>query len=230
MSIKIFSNKKVLLLDMNSTFMFGEDRFGKTEDFSLYYNQIGGSLSNNEINSIIKTVYAYLDTRYPDEQYRHCFPSLEYAINQCISIVVDKREIDKIISTFSFHEIGYIPPEYVTALHKLNQKYKLAVVIDIWSPKMAWLNLFKELGINKLFMASSFSSDHGIVKPSPKPFELVMAQLGIKNTNALVIGDSIRRDLGGARAAEIDCVLVGGAEHPDAIGSYANLLKLSDAA
>ena len=29
--------KKALLLDMNSTFMFGEDRFADSDDFSLFY-------------------------------------------------------------------------------------------------------------------------------------------------------------------------------------------------
>jgi len=101
------------------------------------------------------------------------------------------------------------------------------VVIDIWSPKSAWLRLFEETGISKLFLASSFSSDHGMVKPSPKPFELIIKQLGVQNFQALVVGDSIRRDLGGATAAGIDCVLVGGAEHPDAFGCYANLLEFS---
>lgn len=39
-----------------------------------------------------------------------------------------------------------------------------------------------------------------------------------------MVGDSVRRDLGGAKAAGIDCVLVGGAEHPDARGCYENLI------
>ena len=30
----MYSNKSALLLDMNSTFMFGEDNFGIDEDFS----------------------------------------------------------------------------------------------------------------------------------------------------------------------------------------------------
>ena len=31
----MFVGKKVLLLNMNGTFMFGEDRFGESEDFSI---------------------------------------------------------------------------------------------------------------------------------------------------------------------------------------------------
>jgi FMN phosphatase YigB (HAD superfamily) len=212
---------------MNSTFMFGEDNFGSSENFSKYYHKIGGNLSEKEVNNIITSVYAYLDERYPDENYRNSFPTVEETINNVVEQKLSREEVSKIIGTFAHHEIGNIPNEYIDVLHKLSKSYTLAVVIDIWAPKKTWLTLFKEVGIDKLFSASSFSSDHGMVKPSPKPFELVMNKLGIKKEKCLVIGDSIRRDLGGASAAGIDCVLVGVAKHTNALGCYKNLLELS---
>ncbi len=226
----MFSNKEVLLLDMNSTFMFGEDRFGITEDFSRYYHKIGGRLPKEEINTIISLIYEYLDVRYPDEKYRHNFPSIEHTIEQVITHELEQGEVSKIIDTFAFHEMGYIPDKYIEALHRLREKYQLSLVIDIWAPKVSWLKLFEESGIDKLFSASSFSSDHGMVKPSPKPFELVIEKLGVKREQALVVGDSIRRDLGGAKAAGIDCILVGKAKHHHAVECYENLLALSYAA
>jgi len=209
--------------------MFGEDNFGLSEDFSIHYHQLGGTLSQNEINKIIRSVYTYLDERYPDEKYRHNFPSVESAIKTLNTHELNNEEISKIVDTFAFHEIGYIPDEYIETLHKLSQQFQLAVVIDIWAPKSAWLTLFEESGIDKLFSAMSFSSDHGMVKPSPKPFELVIEQLGIKKEQALIIGDSIRRDLGGAKAASIDCVLVGNAKNSHALGCYENLVAFSQA-
>jgi len=222
----VFSEKKALLLDMNSTFMFGEDNFGDDEDFSRHYHEIGGILPKEEINNIIRSVYLCLEEKYPDEMYRHNFPSVECVIRDIPDQALNDDEISRIVDTFAFHEIGYIPVDYIEALHKLNQRYQLAVVIDIWAPKTAWLTLFEESGIAKLFTASSFSSDHGMVKPSPKPFELVVEKLDVRKDRVLVIGDSVRRDLGGALAAGLDCVLVGGAEHPQALGSYKNLLAL----
>jgi len=223
----VYSNKSALLLDMNSTFMFGEDDFGISEDFSEYYHKIGGVLSREAVNEAIRSVYAYLDKRYPDEEYRHRFPTVEEAIKNVVDKNFSEEEISKLVNTFAKHEAGNIPSEYIEALHRLSKKYKLAVVIDIWAPKEYWLNIFRESGINMLFSASSFSSDHGMVKPSPKPFELVMNELNISRERCLVIGDSIRRDLGGASAAGIDCVLVGGAKHKNALGCYKNLLELS---
>jgi FMN phosphatase YigB (HAD superfamily) len=222
----MFAGTKALLLDMNSTFMFGEDRFGDSEDFSIHYFKIGGTLPKYEINRIVRETYQYLDTRYPDENYRHSFPSLESVIIEVGGATLERKEIEKIIDTFAFHELGHIPNEYAVALHKLKHRYTLAAVIDIWSPKKSWLKQFEETGISGLFSATSFSSDHGMVKPSPKPFELVLNQLGITGSEAIMVGDSPRRDLGGAKAAGIGCILVGGATHPDALKSYDNLLQL----
>jgi len=224
----VYSNKSALLLDMNSTFMFNEDNFGIFEDFSEYYHKIGGVLSKEAVNEAIRSAYAYLDIRYPDEEYRHSFPTVEKAIKNTVDKNFSEEEISKLVTTFAKHEAGSIPSEYIEALHRLSKKYKLAVVIDIWAPKKYWLNIFKESGIDMLFSASSFSSDHGMVKPSPKPFELVIKQLDISKKRCLVIGDSIRRDLGGASAAGIDCVLVGGAKHAKALRCYKNLLELSN--
>ncbi len=221
-------SKKALLLDMNNTFMFGEDRFGEAEDFSVYYKSIGGNLSQYQFNKIISSAYEYLDIRYQDKKYIDNFPSLEEAIKEVSEIEINDVELKKIIDTFAFHELGQISEDYVRVLHNLSYKFILGAVIDIWSPKDKWINLFKDLEIFSLFKYMSFSSDHGIVKPSPKPFQMVVKELGVSNKEALVIGDSIRRDLGGAKAADIECILVGGKYHPNALSCYSNLLCFSD--
>lgn len=222
----MINGKKALLLDMNGTFMFGEDRFSEGEDFSIHYAKIGGTLAPAEINRIIRAAYHYLDSRYPDERYRHDFPSLKTALSAVIDQPLGDDETHKIIDTFVHHELGHIPDEYASALHALHSGFTLAAVIDIWAPKAAWLQEFERAGIADLFTATSFSSDHGMVKPSAKPYEQVLQKLGLTPSEALVIGDSPRRDLGGAQNAGIDCVLVGGAVHPDAVASAGSLLEL----
>ncbi len=224
----VFTDKKALLLDMNGTFMFDEDRFGDAEDFSLHYAKLGGTRSRTEVNHLVRAAYAYLDVRYPDPNFRHCFPSLEHAIRNVAGDRLNSDELATIIDTFAFHELGTVPREYAAALHSLSQRFVLAAVIDIWAPKSAWLTAFERAGVGSLFSALSFSSDHGMVKPSAKPFELVLNQLGVLKAEALVIGDSTRRDLGGARNAGIDCVLVGDAEHPDACAHFATLLEFCE--
>ena len=126
----MYKEKKALLLDMNSTFMFGEDRFGENEDFFTYYRKIGGSLKRSELNHIIMSAYEYLDVRYPDEKYRHNFPSLMEAIEKSSDIEISSQEIEIIVNTFAFHELGHIPQEFIGALHKLKERFILAAGID----------------------------------------------------------------------------------------------------
>lgn len=224
----MFKNKKALLLDMNSTFMFGEDRFTEADNFSLYYESIGGTLPEQTVRQIILAAYDYLSVRYPDEIYRHAFPSVETAILETTDHPLSAQEMARLLDTFSFHELGHIPEKYVDVLCKLKNRFTLAAVIDIWSHKQAWLKTFEQTGINTLFSATSFSSDHGMVKPSPKPFELVVNQLNLNKDVCLVVGDSARRDLGGALAAGIDCVLVGGSSDAKALNCFPNLIELSE--
>lgn len=224
----MFQNKEVLLLDMNSTFMFGEDRFGSDENYSIYYQSIGGESPPDSVNFLLNKVFDYLACRYPTEEYRHGFPSLRSAIEVNSSEKLSTPEINRLIETFSFHEHGEIPDEYVEAITTLHKKYTLALVVDIWAPKDMWINTLKNKKLLELFAAYSFSSDHGIVKPSPKPFELIVQKVGVPKEKCLVIGDSVRRDLGGANAAGMDCVLIGGADDPRAIATYSSLLEFCD--
>ena len=222
----MLKKKKAIILDMNGTFMFGEDRFGDAEDYSVFYESAGGKLSADVVNETIRAAYNYLSERYPDERYGYNFPSLEAAIVNTLNIKLHQQEIIRLIDTFAFHEHGFIPEDYANALRLLKKYFTLAVVIDIWSPKNRWLNTFEKHGIHELFSAVSFSSDHGMVKPSPKPFEIVVNELGLSRDECVVIGDSVRRDLGGATAAGIDCILVGGAVDERALASFTNLLEI----
>ena len=76
--------------------------------------------------------------------------------------------------------------------------------------------------------ATSFSSDCGMVKPSPHPFLKVLGEMQVNPQDAVMIGDSVRRDLGGATAAGMSCILVGGARHPSALESAASLIDVVD--
>ena len=221
-------HKKLLMLDMNSTFMFGEDRFSKDEDYSKYYKSIGGELDDNFINQTINLAYDYLDIRYPDEKYRESFPSLEDAIKSVVDIQ-DENEIEKIIDTFAFYERGYIPKEYATCIKNLSKYFNLVAVIDIWAPSTTWIETFKEVGIYELFDTLSFSSDINIVKPSAIPFENILNKLCINPDEALIIGDSIRRDLGSAKLAEIECVIVGTNKTTEALACFESLLEFEKA-
>lgn len=222
----LLRDKTVLLLDMNSTFMFGEDRFGVNEDFYTFYQSLSGNLHRSTVQSLIRDCYDDLSRKYPDVSYRYQFPSVRLSLKEHTRQPLSELELDLLVDTFAHHERGTISTLYANTLRLLAKTFTLGVVIDIWAPKPTWLEEFRRAGVHHLFAASSFSSDHGIVKPAPEPFLMVLKQLNQSVRQAVVIGDSVRRDLGGAKAAGIDCILVGGAQHPEAIAHYDSLLTL----
>ncbi|MBD1852980.1 HAD family hydrolase [Cyanobacteria bacterium FACHB-502] len=216
-----------ILLDMNDTFMFGADQFGADEDYSVIYRQLGGTIEAERVNRLVRAAYDYLDIRYPEPQYREAFPSLRDAF---VSIgkhdQLSERDLDLLVETFAHHELGYVPPDYSAAINWLSQRFRLGLVIDIWAPKTLWIDTLNQCGVLPVCESSSFSSDCGIVKPSPRPFLKVLEEMQVTPPDAVMIGDSVRRDLGGATAAGISCILVGGAKHSSALGAVANLIDL----
>jgi FMN phosphatase YigB (HAD superfamily) len=216
-----------ILLDMNDTFMFGADKFGSDKNYSLVYHQLGGMMEQSRVNRLIQAAYNYLEIRYPDPQYREAFPSLREAfLNVEDDDFVSEKDLELLIETFAFYELGFVPPEYAASIERLSRKFRLGLVIDIWAPKTRWVETLNQCGVLPLCEATSFSSDCGMVKPSPRPFLKVLEEMQVDPQDAVVIGDSIRRDLGGATAAGISCVLVGGASHPSALKSVASLIDV----
>jgi FMN phosphatase YigB (HAD superfamily) len=224
--IKQFST---VLLDMNDTFMFGADQFGADKDYAVTYHQLGGRMAQSRINQLIQDAYDYLAIRYPDPQYREIFPSLRDAFLRVDGgDALTEPELALLIETFARHELGAVPPEYAAAIGRLAQTFRLGLVIDIWAPKTLWIETLNQCGVLPLCEATAFSSDRGMVKPSPRPFLHVLEAMQVNPQDAVVIGDSVRRDLGGATAAGIRCILVGGASDPAALASVASLLDVVD--
>jgi len=217
---------------MNGTFMFGHDRFGTEQNFYTAYRQANGELSATRVNRLIRGAYDYLAQCYSDPAYRERFPSVAFAIQRCASALgedgLSTSEISRLVDVFSLHELGDIPSVYRSALKRLREKFSLALYIDIWAPKQYWTRLFDDYKLTSLFSAMSFSSDLGMVKPSPLPLEKLVADLEIEKSKCIVIGDSAQRDLGAASAAEVDCILVGEQNHQHAIAHFENLLALAN--
>lgn len=216
-----------ILFDMNQTFMFDSDRFGSNEDFSVIYRQLGGKMDRNRVNQLIFAAYNYLDICYSDPKYRESFPSLKEAlVSVSATDPLSGKDLELLVETFAHHELGSVPPEYAETIHQLSKYFRLGLVIDIWSPKTLWVETLKQSGVLDVCESTSFSSDCRMVKPSPLPFLSVLAEMQVDHKDAVVIGDSITRDLGGAVAAGLNCILVGGAKHPSALGSVNNLIEL----
>ncbi len=195
---------------MNSTFMFGEDRFGPEHDYAATYQNFGGHLPSERARHIIEACYNRLDALYPDPAYHDRFPTVAETLRALPEASgLSEEELTRLEDAFAAHELGRIPAKYAAALERLASSHRLGLVADVWSQKGPWLEEFRRVGVLDLFEVMVFSSEIGSVKPSPRPFLVAVEKLKANAEDCVVIGDSVRRDIGGAKAAGLPAVWIG---------------------
>lgn len=199
---------KVLLLDMHSTFMFGEDRFGPEEDFAATYAACGGrSLAPHEIDRTVRAAYAFLAARYADPAFEDDFPSVAEAL-ESVAPHLPATERERLIAVFGQHERGTVPPEYAGALRALGETRELRMISNIWAPKAPWIEELSRAGVFRLFRRTVFSSDTRSMKPSRRLFEQALEGLSWARETVLMIGDSLRCDILGAKRVGLTTALI----------------------
>lgn len=94
--------------------------------------------------------------------------------------------------------------ETFSLVEKLSHRYKLALLTngapDLQREKIA------ASGLEPFFSAIAISGEHGIGKPDPALFHRLLKELATTPEEALMIGNSLERDIAGARAAGIRSV------------------------
>jgi HAD superfamily hydrolase (TIGR01549 family) len=201
----------VLLLDMGETFMFDVDRFDHNADLIGTYKRLGGNLlSDKELNEILFALFnRFVEDSHKEELYEN-FPSLaEYLKMFSLSASLPAKELLLLEDVFSQHEIGTIPNEYSDTIEKLHQTHQLGIISDIWAKSDIFYRRLEEAGIRDLFKVIVFSSDIGIIKPSPKIFSAAMEKLNADISKVVYIGDSLRRDIVGAGNFGMSSIWIG---------------------
>ncbi len=83
--------------------------------------------------------------------------------------------------------------------------HRLAVVSN-WSDRLE--GLLDALGLRRYFETLAISAVVGVDKPDPALFHHALDRLGVRPEQALHVGDSPERDVGGALAAGMDALLL----------------------
>jgi putative hydrolase of the HAD superfamily/5'-nucleotidase len=188
----------VLLLDMNRTFMFDEDRFGPDEDFHATYRALGGKLlSKEQFQVSIQSCFDTMLGIYRSLENVDDFPSVAEILarqNQ-----VPESELALLEHVFASHERGNVPPAYAELLRRLSKTHQLGIVSNLWSRKEPWLAEFERAGIANAFTCAIFSSDGRSIKPSPILFKTALKRFS-PDAKILFIGDDLERDIKPARS------------------------------
>ena len=200
----------VVLLDVSHTFMFDVDRFSDTEDYGATYRQIGGNLlSNGEIH---RTIAALFDSMLADYEDPNCYDTFS-SVFSYLKVLPESKdfpagEIQLLARVFAMHEVGTIPATHAKALHRLHETHRLGVISNIWSSNDLYLREFERVGIHNLFDVIIFSSDHSCIKPSPYIFAKAIKTLDVDRSKIVFVGDSLKHDIAGAKAAGLSSIWV----------------------
>ena len=225
--MKVVDTVSVILLDMNSTFMFGEDRFSDSEDYYRTYQSVGGSrLSSKAVRNAIQTCYEGMSRDYENPEQYATFPTLEEGFRRYS--LVDDQDLPHLVDTFACHELGQITDEYAQFLKTLAQTHILGLVANIWAPKDRWLREFARVGIQNVFKTVVFSSDVGYIKPTPEIYTKALAGLPAPHSEVMFVGDSLSYDIEGAKQMGFNTVWIDNhhTSHPKADYVIPSLLYL----
>ena len=218
---------KIILLDMNSTFMFGEDRFQAHEDFYSTYRQLGGErMQQAAVDAAIRSCYAGMSRDYEDPALVDDFPSLAEGLRKYA--MLEEVDVALLERVSAHHELGQVPPAYGDGLVRLSRSHQLGAVSNIWARKAAWLAEFDRAGIGDIWKTLVFSSDSRSIKPSLRLFRSALSVFEGALSDILFVGDNLRVDIEPAKACGLAAVWItaDADAHPLADRVVASLLEL----
>ncbi len=141
---------------------------------------------------------------------------------QVFDAALRSQEIDggeaaaDLAETFSSQrrKLQRLMPDAREVLTRLSKKYRTALLTN-GAPDLQREKLLNS-GLEPLLHAVAVSGEHDIGKPEPEIFHRLLAELGIPAKEAVMVGNSLERDILGARNAGMTSVwlkVIGSEEH-----------------
>ncbi|MCX6803385.1 MAG: HAD family hydrolase [Candidatus Diapherotrites archaeon] len=98
-------------------------------------------------------------------------------------------------------------PDSVSVLKKLRKDgYKLVLLSN--TENISTEKVMKKLKLEKYFDVLGYSYDIGAVKPDKEAFSFVLKKLKLNPSEVLMVGDSMRSDIGGSQSAGMHNCLI----------------------
>lgn len=125
--------------------------------------------------------------------------------DQMIESPEGAQDLAETFST-SRRRLQRLMPDARETLARLSAKYTLAMLTngapDLQREKIA------ASGLESFFKAIAVSGEHGIGKPKPEIFHRLAAEAGVTPSEAVMVGNSLERDIAGAHNAGIVSVWI----------------------
>ncbi|UCH51653.1 MAG: HAD family hydrolase [Chloroflexota bacterium] len=202
---------RAVIFDCYSTLIDIKTNEEKGEVFhnlSLYLQYYGAKMNAESLKSALKLErerYPYpKDERYPEIDLEIVFRNIlqkegldnPFLIESCCKLF-------RVLSREQFQ----LFPDSLPVLEEMRQKgYQLGIVSD--AQKVFCLDEGRMLGINPFFSRVIMSTHLGFRKPDPRIFMVACTLLGILPIEAVYIGNDLETDIGGAKGAGMQAILL----------------------
>jgi putative hydrolase of the HAD superfamily len=147
---------------------------------------------------------------------------------RCGEVLQEALRVDADVEEALLAAIVFEPfPDTVPALRELRARGIRLVAASNWD-----VSLHEQLdrtGLTPLLDGALSSAEVGAPKPDPEIFARALALAGVRAQEALHVGDDVEADVGGARAAGLEPVLIdrdGSVEAPPGVRRIASLSEL----
>ncbi len=120
----------------------------------------------------------------------------------------EQREVLDLVLDSQFAADAWEPyPDVLPALEALHDMDGLRIgVVSDWGSNLA--PILAKIGLDRYLDFTLASGAVGLAKPDPAFFRLALSRVGVAPEQALMVGDSYRADVLGARAAGLDALLL----------------------
>lgn len=206
----------------------------------VIFFDLWGTLVENGIRSPVKQVKWILkleDLSFSDYvvKFEEVFMTKEFKdlkegfceVLNAFDLQVPDFVVDKLIGTWNKNTIlSNIYDDTIQALEELKKDYKLVLIAN--SDSFSVNSIIDKYDLQKHFDIIVQSYETGLLKSDKKSFENVLKELKIKNSEAVMVGDSIESDVKSAENAGITPILIDRREKREYECKISNLLELKD--
>ena len=190
---------------------------------------IGVEVSEEAAAKAMKAEIAYYRAHLGQGRDQAGLAALRRACAEVVRDALGRQELDRgVVERKLLGALRFDPfPDAVPALEALRAAGVRVVAASNWD-----VSLHEQLaatGLTPLLDGALSSAEVGAPKPDPRIFTRALALAGARAVEALHVGDDVEADVGGARAAGLEPVLIdreGGLEAPPGVRRIASLAEL----
>jgi putative hydrolase of the HAD superfamily len=127
-----------------------------------------------------------------------------------MDLIVSEEELDECVAAFeSFPNPSGAKEDAVATLTTLQDRgLRLGLISNSWSTPESRDEELRRAGLLDLLEVRVYSSAMDVMKPHPDIFRRVLAELGVTADQAVMVGDMLEMDIGGAQGVGIRSVWV----------------------